>query len=137
MSTPLVIRNIVSFLFSDAGKQFIAVPTANVGGSSPQVQTAQGWIDVILSDFGITLRLVANRLQQTYTLGTAADFFLIDPPHFAIASMSGFRTDELAKTGHSDNRLISNQWMTKCFREDAHGMIGDVEVTAAVLAVPA
>lgn len=134
MSTPLVIRNIVSFLFSDAGKAFIAVPTANVAGSSPAVQTAQGWIDVVLSDFGITLRLVANRLQQTYNAGTAADLFLIDPPHFAIASMSGFRTDELAKTGHADNRLISNTWMTKCFREDAHGMIADIDISAAVTA---
>lgn len=134
MSTPLVIRNIVSFLFSDAGKAFIAVPTANVTGSSPAVQSAQGWIDVVLSDFGITLRLVANRLQQTYNAGTAADLFLIDPPHFAIASMSGFRTDELAKTGHADNRLISNTWMTKCFREDAHGMIADIDISAAVTA---
>lgn len=135
MSTPTTIRNIVSFLFSDAGKQFIAVPTANVGGTSPTNQTAQGWIDVVLSDFGITLRLVANRLQQTYTLGTASDVFFLDPPHLALSSMSGFRTDELAKTGHADNRMISNTWMTKCFREDAHGMIADVS-DAAVLAVP-
>jgi hypothetical protein len=135
MSTPLVIRSVVSFLFSDAGAPYRATPTANVGGSSPVNQTAQGLIDVVLSDFGITLRLVANRLQQTYTLGTAADFFLIDPPHFAIASW-GFKTEVLGKQGHSDNRLISNQWMTKCFREDAHGMIGDVEIGAAVLDTP-
>ncbi len=133
MSTPLVIRNIVSFLFSSEGAPYRATPTANVGGTSPTNQTAQGWIDVVLSDFGITLRLVANRLQQTYNAG-AGDLFLIDPPHFAVASMSGFRTDELAKTGHADNRMISNTWMTKCYREDAHAMIADILVTAAVTA---
>lgn len=137
MSTPVVIRNLVTFLFSDAGRAFIATPTANVGGTAPVVQSAQGWIDVVMADFGITLRLVANRLQQTYNLGTAADLFLIDPAYAAVASMEGFRTDELAKTGHADNRLISNTWMTKVFREDAHGMIGDIDVSAAVLAAPA
>lgn len=135
MSTPIIIRNVVTFLFSDSGAPYRAVPTANVGGTSPTNQTAQGWIDVVLSDFGITLRLVANRLQQTYTLGTAQDFFLIDPPHFAITSMGGFRTDVLGKQGHSDNRMVSNHWMTKCFREDAHAMIADVSV-AAVLEAP-
>lgn len=137
MSTPIVIRSIVTFLFSDAGIPYRAVPTANVGGSSPTNQTAQGWIDVVLSDFGITLRLVANRLQQTYNTATAADLFFIDPAFLAIASMSGFRTDMLGKTGHADNRLISNTWMTKVFREDAMGMIADIDISAAVLDVPA
>jgi hypothetical protein len=90
----------------------------------------------VLSDFGITLRLVANRLQQTYNTATAADLFLIDPPNFAVASMSGFATDVLGKLGHSDNRMISNTWMTKCFREDAHGMVGDIDISAAVLDAP-
>ena len=134
MSTPAVIRNIVTFLFSDAGKPYRAVPTANVGGTSPMNQTAQGWIDVVLSDFGITMRLIANRLQQTYNTNTAADFFLIDPPNFAIASMEGDRVDELAKTGHADNRMLSNTWMTKCFREDAHAMYADIDFTEAVVA---
>ena len=134
MSTPAVIRNIVTFLFSDEGIPFRAVPTSNVGGSSPTNQTAQGWIDVVLSDFGITLRLVANRLQQTYNATTAADLFLLDPTFLAVASMGGFRTDMLAKTGHADNRLISNNWMTKVFREDAHGMIADIDHTAPVVA---
>lgn len=135
MSTPLVIRAIVTFLFSDEGAPYRAVPTANVGGTSPTNQTAQGWIDVVLSDFGITLRLVANRLQQTYTAG-AADLFLLDPAFIAVASMSGFRTDELAKTGHADNRLISNNWMTKMFREDANGMIADIDPSVPVVGVP-
>jgi hypothetical protein len=134
MSTPQVIRNIVSFLFGDTGAPYRATPTANVSGTDVMNQVAQGWIDVVLSDFGITLRLVANRLQQTYQTNTAADLFLIDAPHLAVASMSGFRVDELAKTGHADNRLLSNTWMTKCFREDAHGMVADIDFTTAVVA---
>lgn len=135
MSTPLVIRNMVSFLFSDLGAPFRAVPTANVSGSGPVNQTAQGWIDVVLSDFGITLRLLANRLQPTYTAG-AADLFLLDPPHLAVASMSGMRIDELAKTGHADNRLISDTWGLKVFREDANGMIADIDPALPVIPEP-
>lgn len=137
MSTPRVIRNIVSFLFSDDGKPFRATPTANVNATEAQNQVAQGWIDVVLSDFGIKLRLVPNRLQQKYNTATATDLFLIDPAHFAVSSLYGYRSEVLAKTGHADNRLLSNTWMTKCFREDAHGMIADIDDTAAVVATPA
>lgn len=136
MSTPIVIRAIVTFLFSSAGAPYRATPTANVGGASAINQTAQGWIDVVLSDFGITLRLVANRLQQTYNTAASADLFLLDPVYLAVTSMGGFRTDMLAKTGHADNRMISNHWMTKVFREDANGMIADIDHTAAVIATP-
>ena len=134
MSLPTMIKKINSFLFSADGEPFRATPTANVQGTSPQAQTAQGFISVVLSDFGITLSLVDNRLQQFYNLGTAVDVFLVDPAHYAIASMTGFRQDVLAKTGHADNRLLSNNWMSKCWREDAHAMVADVDHTAAVVA---
>jgi hypothetical protein len=134
MSTPRMIREIVSFLFSDSGAPFRATPTANVTATEAMEQVAQGWIDVVLSDFGIRLRLVANRLQQTYTGGTASDLFLLDPAHFQIASLYGFRNKVLGDTGHSSNRLLANHWMTKCWREDAHAVSADLDHTAAVTA---
>ena len=139
MSVPAVVKGINSFLFSDTGKPFRADPVSNVQGGSPATQTAQGFISVVLSDFGITLSLVDNRLQQTY--GSAdigpiqvADVFLIDPAYFAIASLYGYDQTMLGNTGHSENRLLSNNWMTKCFREDAHGMVSDVDPSVAVVA---
>ena len=139
MSIPAVVKGINSFLFSDAGIPFRALPTANVNGSSPATQTAQGYISVVLSDFGITLSLVDNRLQQVYASGDlapvdAADVFLIDPSYFAIASLYGYDQTMLGNTGHSENRLLSNNWMTKCFRQDAHALIADVDPSAAVTA---
>ncbi len=132
MSVPGVVKRINSFLFSTEGKPYRADPVANIGGTGPTTQTAQGYISVVLSDFGITLSLVDNRLQQLYNVDTAADVFLIDPAHFNVSSLYGFRQDELGKTGHSEMRLLSNHWMTKCFREDAHGMIADIDPTADV-----
>ncbi len=140
MSVPGVIKRINSFLFSDAGKPFRADPRADVSGSGGgTAQTAQGYISVVLSDFGITMRLVDNRLQPTYnsadtTPKPVANVGLIDPAHVGLAYLFGYRTDELAKTGHAQNRLISNHWMVRVFREDAHGVEADIDPTAAVTA---
>jgi len=134
MSVPAVTKAINTFLFSTDGIPFRADPVANVGGTSPTTQVAQGFISVVLSDFGITLSIVDNRLQQLYQAGTAADVFVIDPSHLAVSSLSGFRQDPLGKTGHSEMRLLSNHWMTKCFREDAQALIADIDPTAPVTA---
>ena len=138
-SVPGVIQNINSFLFSDAGKPYRAEPTANVQGTSPASQTAQGYISVVLSDFGINLRLQDNRLQLTYDSGDAtpvpvADVFILDPRYLALASMEGYRSDELGKAGHSDKRLLSNTFMSKCFREDAQANQADILPGSAVTA---
>lgn len=137
MSIPAVIKQINSFLFGTGGAPYRAAPTANVTGTSPATQTAQGWITVVLSDFGITLSLVDNRLQQKYQCAVAndaADVFILDPAYLGLSYLGGYRNDVLGKTGHSDMRLLSVNWMTKCFREDAHAMIADIDHTAAVTA---
>ena len=134
MSVPGVIKRVNSFLFSTAGQPFRAEPTANVQGTSPAAQTAQGYISVVLSDFGISLKLVDNRLQQLYNTSTAADVFILDPAYAGLSYMGGYRNDVLGKTGHSDMRLLSTHWMTKVFREDAHALIADIDPTAAVTA---
>ena len=135
MSVPAVIAAVNTFLFGSGGDPYRATPTANVGGTGGgSEQTAQGYISVVLSDFGIALSLVPNRLQQTYNSSTAADVFLLDPRFLELSYLFGYRQDELAKTGHADNRLLSTEWMTKCHREDAHAMIADIDHTAAVTA---
>lgn len=134
MSIPAVIKALNTFLFSSAGDPYRAAPTANVQGTSPATQSAQGWITVVLSDFGISLSFVDNRLQQKYNSATAADVFILDPAYLGLSYLNGYRNDVLGKTGHSDMRMLSVDWMTKCFREDAHALIADVDHTAAVTA---
>jgi hypothetical protein len=134
MSIPAVIKGINTFLFGSGGDPYRAAPTANVQGTSPATQAAQGWITVVLSDFGISLSLVDNRLQQKYNSSTAADVFILDPAYLGLSYLGGYRNDELGKTGHSEMRMLSTTWMTKCFREDAHALIADIDHTAAVTA---
>ena len=134
MSIPSVVKGINTFLFGSGGDPYRAAPTANVQGTSPATQSAQGWITVVLSDFGISLSLVDNRLQQKYNSSTAADVFILDPAYLGLSYLGGYRNDELGKVGHSDMRMLSTTWKTKCFREDAHAMIADIDFTAAVTA---
>lgn len=139
MSTAALIKGINTFLFGSGGDPYRAAPTANVQGTSPQTQAAQGWITVVLSDFGISLSLVDNRLQQVYDSGDGTavdvvDVFILDPAYLGLSYLEGYRNDVLGKTGHSDMRLLSTSWMTKCFREDAHAMIADILPSSAVTA---
>ena len=139
MTVPSLIKGINTFLFGSGGDPYRAAPTANVQGTSPATQSAQGWITVVLSDFGISLSLVDNRLQQVYDSSDAtpvdvADVFILDPAYLGLSYLEGYRNDELGKTGHSEMRLLSVSWMTKCFREDAHALIADCGPDAAVTA---
>lgn len=137
MTVPKLIKGLNTFLFSDSGAPFRATPTANVSGTAPTDQVAQGWIDVIKTDYGFTIKLVSNRLQQTYTADDSdvvASVFLIDPRYVTLSYLYGYKTEDLAKTGLGAKKQISADWMTKVFREDAHAVIRDVDPDAAVTA---
>ena len=139
MTVPDLIKGINTFLFGSGGDPYRAAPTANVQGTSPATQAAQGWITVVLSDFGISLSLVDNRLQQVYDSGDGtpvdvADVFILDPAYLGLSYLGGYRNDPLGKTGHSDMNMLSVNWMTKCFREDAQALIADCIPTTAVAA---
>ena len=140
MSVPAATKAIGTFLLSTAGAPFRATPTANVSGSGGAVnQTAQGYVDVIVTDFGVTLKIVPNRLQQQYDDDSGspisvADVFLIDPAFVAISYLNGYNVSDLAKLGLSDRKQISVPWMSKVYREDAHAIIQAVDPTQAMTA---
>lgn len=140
MSVPGVIRRLNTFLFGSAGQNRIARPTANVSGSGSGVaQTAQGYISVMITHFGTSLKLVPNRLQQTYSSGDSepedvADVLLIDPAKVSIAYLKKISGKPLAKLGLSERMQLSADWTVKCYVEKAHGVIRDVQPTGTVTA---
>lgn len=140
MSVPAVTKAIGSFLLSSAGAPFRAAPTANISGDGMGTgQTAQGYVDVIVSDFNVTLKIVPNRLQQQYdstdsTPVSVADVFLIDPEFAALSYLYGYQVTDLAKLGLSDRKQVSTDWMTKVYREDAHAKIAEIDPTQAMTA---
>lgn len=76
-------------------------------------------IDVYISDFG-ELQIVPNRFQRT------RDVFVIDPEYLKLAWLQKPNTVPLAKTGHSDRKLIAAEYGLEVCSEKAHGVIADV-----------
>lgn len=138
MSVPQVTRRFSEFLFSSGAN--IADPVANVNGTGGKAeQTAQGYINVLVTDFGTTLEIVPNRLQQTYmstdtTPVPVVNAYLIDVEHVALAYLKGYTSKPLAKLGLSERAQLSVDWTLKVYVEKAHAVIRDLLPASAVTA---
>lgn len=133
MSIPKVIRNLSRFMFTDTAQ--IATLTSETTQSREQ-SVAKGAVNVLVTDYGVTLEMKPNRIQQpsNATGGQErADLFVIDPNYLAIGMLEGYRVDELGKTGLSDSREMSVDWCLKVLNEKAHGVIADIDYTQAVV----
>jgi hypothetical protein len=136
-SAPLV-RRLNTFLFSSGAS--IATPTSNVAGTGgTKAQTGQGYINAFITDFGTTLVIEPNRLQQTYNSGDTTpvpvvDTFLIDPSKVALSVQQGLQVEPIAKTGLADKRQMSMDWSLKVYSEAAHAVIRDCLPTGTVTA---
>jgi hypothetical protein len=86
-------------------------------------------IDVYVSDFG-TLTITPTRFLETRTANAETvagrDVFVLDPNYARIAFLNNVSQTPLAKTGHSDRRLISVEYGLQIDSEKAHGTISDV-----------
>ena len=104
-------------------------------GKTKEAATGLGAVNVFVTDFG-TIRAIPNRLQPTYNIGanTCADVFILDPSYLSLCYLKGYQTDTLAKTGLAENRQMSVDWSLIVHTEKAHGIIGDVNVSAAMTA---
>lgn len=132
MSVPAVCRIISEYLFTSSAR--IATLLSDQGKSAEKA-TAMGAVNVFVTDFG-TLDIVPNRLQQLQTAAAAGDsafVFILDPEYLSMSYLYGYRTDMLAKMGLAENRQMAVDWTLKVHTEKAHGMIGDVSVTAPMV----
>jgi len=130
MMVPSVCRKFSEYLFSSSAR--IATLTSETGQSESGA-TAKGSVNVFVTDFGVTLDLIPNRLQQN-TGTDESSAFMLDPMHLRQSFLHSFRTEPLAKVGLSEKRLMSADWTLVCTTEKAHGLIGDIDNTAAVTA---
>lgn len=137
MSVPALTKRLARFLFTTT---YAATPTANVQGSGDGVtQTSQGYIDTFRTDFGFTMKIVPNRLQQTYEstdTGTtpACAVFGLDLDYLGIGYLHSLKVEPLAKLGLSHRRQLTMDWTMKCFLERAHFVIHDINPAATVTA---
>jgi hypothetical protein len=130
MGTPTVIRKLSAFMFGTSAQ--VATFTSDVR-EKRGAAVATGSVNVFVTDFGVVLEMVANRLQQPTAAATSSLFF-IDPDKASQSYLSRAQTVELAKTGLSQKGQMYADWSLKVFNEEAHGVIRAIDEALAVIA---
>ena len=133
MSVPAVIRKLSAYLFTSSAQ--IATMTTE-GAQDRSAMIAKGSVNVFVTDFGVTLELVANRLMQPVVATPGAEnanVYIIDPQYVRESFLRGYRVMPLAKKGDAENRQMLVDGTLKVLNEKAHGVIADINYTAAVI----
>jgi hypothetical protein len=131
MTIPGVARKFSEYLFTSSAR--VATLVADQGKSTESA-TALGSVSVFVTDFG-TLKIVPNRLQKTHVDSGStqvADVFILDPSYLSLSYLKGYRTEDLARTGLAENKLMSVDWTLKVLTEKSMAIIGDISTTLAV-----
>ncbi len=134
MSVPAVIRALSTYMFTSSAQ--IATLTKDTKGET-SAATALGAVNSFITDFGIVVDFVPNRIQQPYDVAGTDDgcaVFLLDPSYIRISYLHGYRVEPLAKTGLSDKRMMAVDFTQKVLNPDAHRVLLDIDHTAAVTA---
>ena len=109
-----------------AGKQkvssFAGIAAQRYMAPSNTPTTIIGAADVYMSDFG-TMSVVPNRFMRT------RDALVIDPEYAALAYLRPFQTNDLAKTGDSENTQLLAEVTPEVKNEAAHGIIADLDMS--------
>ena len=135
--TEALLKTVVAEVFSSggspkilmvgaAGKQkvssFAGIAAQRYMAPSNTPTTIIGAADVYMSDFG-TMSVVPNRFMRS------RDALVIDPEYAALAYLRPFQTNDLAKTGDSENTQILAEVTLEVKNEAAHGIVADLDMS--------
>ena len=81
-----------------------------------------GGADVYMSNFGV-LTVVPNYVQTTANANTV---FILNPEYAGVAYLGGFKSEPLAKTGHTSKEMVSVEACLVVTSETAHGKIANL-----------
>jgi hypothetical protein len=133
MARSAVIRKFSEYMFTAEAR--IGNQQTETGRSG--ASTAVGSVNVFITDFGVSLKMVANRLMQAMDAPTTElndSVYIFDPVYWRHGYLHGYRTEELAKVGLADKRQIAVDWTLKALNEESAAVIADVDATADVIA---
>jgi hypothetical protein len=88
-------------------------------GNTPT--TIVGAADIYMSDFG-QISIVPNRFMRV------RDALILDPEYAALAYLRPFQTNDLAKTGDSENTQLLAEVTLEVKNEAAHGIVADLDM---------
>ena len=136
LSSPKMIRKYSAFHFSTSAQ--IATLQSDQGKAGADGLTAYGSVNVLVTDFGITLELVPDRQYMNYDSlagadGAACDLLILDTNYWSNSVLQGYETKPLSKTGLADNRMITTDVSLLCLQEKASGCVADLDATEAVV----
>jgi len=117
MSVPAVMRKLSSYMFTSTAQ--VATLTSDTG-QERTASVAKGSVNVFVTDFGVTVEMVANRLQQVTATGIAT-MYILDPSLLELSYLEGVNVKPLAKTGLADKRQMSADWTLKVLNEEGLG----------------
>lgn len=130
MSTPALIRGLSEYLFTSTAR--VATMTTDVG-QAKSASVAKGAVNVFVSDFGVVVELVANRLQPIVS-ATNHTLWALDPQYLEKSYLKGVSVEPLAKVGTADKRMMSADWTLKVLNEKAQGAYFDINPALAWVA---
>ena len=133
MARPGVIRKFSEYCFTSSAR---IATLMNDEGSSKNAMTAKGAVNVFVTDFGVTLSMVPNRLQpEVGAAGSKVSNALIaDFEYLRVATLRGYQVEPLAKKGLAEKRQMSvDQTLVVC-NEEALAAIYDIDETLDVTA---
>lgn len=130
MARPGCIRKYSEYFFTSSAR--IATLTSETG-QSESAATAKGAVNVFVTDFGVTLDLIPNRIMQDVA-ANVSNVLILDPPTLSLDYLRGYQVEPLAKKGLSEIRMMSVDWQVKVLADDANGLIGDIDYAVAVTA---
>ena len=112
-------------MVGSAGKQkvssFAGIAAQRYMAPSNTPTTIIGAADVYMSDFG-TMSVVPNRFMRT------REALILDPEYAALAYLRPFQTNDLAKTGDSENTQLLAEVTLEVKNEAAHGIVADLDM---------
>jgi len=82
--------------------------------------TIIGAADMYEGDFGLI-----SFVPSVYTTGR--DGLLLDSSLWKLNYLQDFKADDLAKTGHSDKKLLSVHWGVYCENELGNAIVADIQ----------
>jgi len=120
--SPRVKQKISQYMLTTGTK--VVIPSHEVTSAPARAISSVGVYD---SDFG-DFKLVPNIHQRD------DDVFVLDFDYLAKGILQTFKTEPLAKTGHSEKHMLSVEWSLIVKNQAALGIVADIDETAAMVA---
>jgi hypothetical protein len=131
--TEAMVQTLASNLYNNGGKikELIASPamksklSAILGSSQTRYNNAKdrqvtSTVDTYISDFG-EFSISPHRSLRTQTI------IAYDPDLWSVATLKGYKTEELAKVGLSRQVMLSTEWTLESRNEAGNGKIANVK----------